>query len=79
MTFTDWFRLRIDGSLRWQQALAVSIGVLILLGPARHASRRRRGLAQAVRGRAKEVRWGFGEGEDRLSTGGATEAGPPSP
>ena len=33
MTFVDWFRPRIDGTLHWQQALALSIGVLILLGP----------------------------------------------
>jgi hypothetical protein len=33
MTFSDWFRPRIDGSLHWQQALALTIGVLILLGP----------------------------------------------
>lgn len=33
MTFSDWFRPRIDGTLHWQQALALTIGVLILLGP----------------------------------------------
>ena len=33
MTFTDWFRPRMDGSLHWQQALVLSIGVLSLLGP----------------------------------------------
>lgn len=33
MTFADWFSPRIDGTLHWQQSLALSIAVVIVLGP----------------------------------------------
>lgn len=33
MTLADWFSPRMDGTLHWQQSLAITLGVAILVGP----------------------------------------------
>lgn len=33
MRLADWFRPRIDGTLHWQQALAIMIATMIVIGP----------------------------------------------